>query len=162
MSLLTPGYIFHRSRVSVPREKFWDIQVAKIDSPTRQALCPDRPASVLLRHTLVTSALATQHSLKWLDAIVRMPTLFFLWCFARWINRAASSFSGTNRLRFALLGGQRKHKSFYDNSAQRSEDANLVCYQCLPADRYCQERAGYPEAVSLHAFLHNLEVNLFE
>ena len=32
-------------------------------------LCPGRPASVPLRHTIASSALATQHSLKWLDGV---------------------------------------------------------------------------------------------
>ncbi len=36
-----------------------------------------------------------------------MPTLFFLWRFARRKNSAAWSLPGTNRLRFALHGGQR-------------------------------------------------------
>ena len=31
--------------------------------------CPGRPASVPLRHTIASSALATQHSLKWLDGV---------------------------------------------------------------------------------------------
>ncbi len=34
-------------------------------------------------------ATPTQHSLKWLDAIVRMPTLFILCAIARRINSAA-------------------------------------------------------------------------
>ena len=55
--------------MSLPRERFWDIQVTKIDSPTRQPLCPGRPASVPLRHTIASSALATQHSRKWLDGV---------------------------------------------------------------------------------------------
>ncbi|MCU7916673.1 MAG: FKBP-type peptidyl-prolyl cis-trans isomerase, partial [Candidatus Thiodiazotropha sp. (ex Gloverina cf. vestifex)] len=29
-----------KSSVSLPRERFWDIRVPKIDSPTRQPLCP--------------------------------------------------------------------------------------------------------------------------
>ncbi|MEW7977290.1 MAG: hypothetical protein AB2814_07575, partial [Candidatus Sedimenticola endophacoides] len=29
-----------RPRVSLPRERFWDIPVPKIDSPTRQPLLP--------------------------------------------------------------------------------------------------------------------------
>ena len=56
--------------VSLPRERFWDIQVTKIDSPTRQPLCPGRPAYVPLRHTIAScSGLAPQHSLKWLDGV---------------------------------------------------------------------------------------------
>ncbi|WP_419600184.1 hypothetical protein [Thiolapillus sp.] len=35
--------------MSLPRDRFWDIQVSKIDSLTRQPLCPGRPASVPLR-----------------------------------------------------------------------------------------------------------------
>ncbi|MEW8074591.1 MAG: hypothetical protein AB2815_02060 [Candidatus Sedimenticola endophacoides] len=34
------------ARVSLPRERFWDIPVPKIDSPTRQPLLPDRPALI--------------------------------------------------------------------------------------------------------------------
>jgi len=36
--------------VPLPRERFWDIQVAKIDSPTRQPLCPGRPAVAAALH----------------------------------------------------------------------------------------------------------------
>jgi hypothetical protein len=38
------------STPSVPlsRDRFWDIQVAKIDSPTQQPMCPGRPASATL------------------------------------------------------------------------------------------------------------------
>ena len=32
-------------------------------------MSPGRPASVPLRHTIASSALATQHSLKWLDGV---------------------------------------------------------------------------------------------
>ncbi|MEW8075744.1 MAG: hypothetical protein AB2815_08245, partial [Candidatus Sedimenticola endophacoides] len=39
-SLIEPGDI---TRVSLPRERFWDIPVPKIDSPTRQPLLP-RPS----------------------------------------------------------------------------------------------------------------------
>ncbi|WP_419644411.1 hypothetical protein, partial [Thiolapillus sp.] len=35
----------HGSSVSLPRDRFWDIQVSKIDSPTRQPLLP-RPSCV--------------------------------------------------------------------------------------------------------------------
>ncbi|WP_419608003.1 hypothetical protein [Thiolapillus sp.] len=38
-----------QASVSLPRDRFWDIQVSKIDSLTRQPLCPGRPASVPLR-----------------------------------------------------------------------------------------------------------------
>gem|GEM_PF-6415499 len=55
---------------SLPRERFWDIQVPKIDSQTRRLLFPSRPASVPLRHTIASSALASQHSLKWLDGVL--------------------------------------------------------------------------------------------
>ncbi|MEW8076386.1 MAG: PilZ domain-containing protein, partial [Candidatus Sedimenticola endophacoides] len=46
---LTQGALFHgirlldQPRVSLPRERFWDIPVPKIDSPTRQPLLP-RPS----------------------------------------------------------------------------------------------------------------------
>ena len=42
-----PEYTVARTQcfgVSLPRERFWDIPVPKIDSPTRQPLCPGRPA----------------------------------------------------------------------------------------------------------------------
>ncbi len=68
--------------VSPPRERFWDIQVAKIDSLKQRSLCPNRPAPVPLRHTLVTSQLTTQHILKWLGAIfICLP------CFSSGISR---------------------------------------------------------------------------
>ncbi|WP_293653803.1 hypothetical protein, partial [Thiolapillus sp.] len=35
----------HLTSVSLPRDRFWDIQVSKIDSPTRQPLLP-RPSCV--------------------------------------------------------------------------------------------------------------------
>ncbi len=38
-------YCFAKSSVSLPRDRFWDIQVSKIDSPTRQPLLP-RPSCV--------------------------------------------------------------------------------------------------------------------
>ncbi len=37
------GHAFHKKGVSLPRERFWDIPVAKIDSPTRQLLLPRPP-----------------------------------------------------------------------------------------------------------------------
>ncbi|PUD97944.1 MAG: hypothetical protein C3L24_13690, partial [Candidatus Sedimenticola endophacoides] len=37
------GHLEMRTRVSLPRERFWDIPVPKIDSPTRQPLLP-RPS----------------------------------------------------------------------------------------------------------------------
>ncbi|WP_419611311.1 hypothetical protein [Thiolapillus sp.] len=50
--------------VSLPRDRFWDIQVSKMTHQRDNHYCPGRPASVPLRHTFVNSALATQHSLK--------------------------------------------------------------------------------------------------
>jgi hypothetical protein len=32
----------------LPRERFWDVQVVKIDSPTRQPMCPGRSAVAAL------------------------------------------------------------------------------------------------------------------
>jgi hypothetical protein len=37
--------------VPLPRERFWDIRVAKIDSPTRQPMCPGRPAVAAALHS---------------------------------------------------------------------------------------------------------------
>jgi hypothetical protein len=36
------------ANVSLPRDRFWDIPVAKIDSPTRQPMRPGHPASATL------------------------------------------------------------------------------------------------------------------
>ena len=53
------------SSVSLPRERFWDVPVAKIDSPTRQPLCPGRPASAARPHSpLVRGIPRLPH---WLD-----------------------------------------------------------------------------------------------
>ena len=55
-----------RVGVSLPRERFWDIPVAKIDSPTRQPLCPGTPCG--RRWTRPTHAEPnTAH--KWLDGV---------------------------------------------------------------------------------------------
>ena len=42
MPVPTPfeGFIEESTSVSLPRERFWDVQVSKIDSPTRQPLVP--------------------------------------------------------------------------------------------------------------------------
>ncbi|MEW7982691.1 MAG: hypothetical protein AB2812_07850, partial [Candidatus Sedimenticola endophacoides] len=40
LAQLTYGPLSDRSSVSLPRERFWDIPVPKIDSPTRQPLLP--------------------------------------------------------------------------------------------------------------------------
>jgi hypothetical protein len=51
--------------VSLPRERFWDFPVAKIDSPTRQPMCPGRPASAARSHApLVRGIPRLPH---WLD-----------------------------------------------------------------------------------------------
>ncbi|WP_419615102.1 hypothetical protein [Thiolapillus sp.] len=42
---LVPGRPMKNPSVSLPRDRFWDIQVSKIDSPTRQPLLP-RPSCV--------------------------------------------------------------------------------------------------------------------
>jgi hypothetical protein len=49
--------------VSLPRDRFWDIPVPKIDSPTRQPLGPGRPASVPLRHTIASLSMARSERL---------------------------------------------------------------------------------------------------
>ncbi len=52
--------------MSLPRERFWDIPVPKIDSPTRQPLCPGTPCG--RRWTRPTHAeLNSAH--KWLDGV---------------------------------------------------------------------------------------------
>jgi len=43
-------YIVLVASVSLPHDRFWDFPVAKIDSPTRQPLCPGRPASAARSH----------------------------------------------------------------------------------------------------------------
>jgi hypothetical protein len=79
-------------------------------------LCPGRPASVPLRHTIAGSVLATQHSRKWLDgvsdalayALRRLGT-----CRPQPTTgiRPRRRLPGTPRLRFALHGAQRNTRS---------------------------------------------------
>ena len=50
-----------------------DFGTSKSRKSTRKRddlLCPSRPASVPLRHTIASSALASQHSLKWLNGVL--------------------------------------------------------------------------------------------
>ena len=54
------------SGVSLPRERFWDIPVPKIDSPTRQPLCPGTPCG--RRWTRQTHAEPNTAN-KWLDGV---------------------------------------------------------------------------------------------
>jgi acetyltransferase-like isoleucine patch superfamily enzyme len=113
--------------VPLPRERFWDVQVAKIDSPTRQPLCPGRPASVPLRHTIARSALATQHSRKWLDGVSDALAYALRWPGtyrpqATTAIRPRLRLPGTTRPRFALHGAKRsKHENCFvleDNTVQ--------------------------------------------
>jgi len=54
-----------RGRRPSHRERFWDFPVAKIDSPTRQPMCPGRPASAARSHApLVRGIPRLPH---WLD-----------------------------------------------------------------------------------------------
>ena len=94
-------------RVSLPRERFWDIQVPKIDSQTRRLLCPSRPASVPLRHTIASSALASQHSLKWLDGVLDAYAASPLALAHDGYATSGARLLGTTSLRFALHGWQR-------------------------------------------------------
>ena len=102
---------------SLPRERFWDIQVSKIDSQTRRLLCPSRPASAPLRHTLASSVLATQCYLKWLDGVLDAYAASPLAQGTPGMLRAAARLLGTTDLRFALHGRQRsKRNSGADSS----------------------------------------------
>ena len=50
-----------------------DFGTSQSPKSTRQRdslLCPSRPASAPLRHTLASSVLATQYYLKWLDGML--------------------------------------------------------------------------------------------
>ncbi len=75
-------------------------------------LCPGRPASVPLRHTVARSALATQHSRKWLDG-VSDALAYALRRLGTSRPRATTAIRPrlrlprTTRLRFALHGAQR-------------------------------------------------------
>jgi hypothetical protein len=92
---------------SLPRERFWDIQVPKIDSQTRRLLCPRRPASVPLRHTIASSALASPHSLKWLDGVLDAYAASPLALAHDGYATSGARLLGTTSLRFALHGWQR-------------------------------------------------------
>ena len=49
--------------VSLPRERFWDIQVPKIDSPTQQPLCSDRPAVITIPYCIWQLSLLVHYSI---------------------------------------------------------------------------------------------------
>ena len=106
---------------SLPRERFWDIHVPKIDSQTRRLLCPSRPASVPLRHTIASSALASQHSLKWLDGVLDAYAASPLALAHDGYATSGARLLGTTSLRFALHGWQRVTKS-----ERLSADASFI------------------------------------
>ncbi|WP_419584463.1 hypothetical protein [Thiolapillus sp.] len=75
----------------------------KIDSLTRQPLCPSRPGHQTLRNNFASSLLL-RTCLPMTGRHVWMPTLFSLWRKARRENSADSRLLGTTSLRFALHG----------------------------------------------------------
>ena len=95
------------SSESLPRERFWDIQVPKSTRKRDDLLCPSRPASVPLRHTIASSALASQHSLKWLDGVLDAYAASPLALAHDGYATSGARLLGTTSLRFALHGWQR-------------------------------------------------------
>ncbi len=92
--------------MSLPRERFWDIQVPKIDSPTRQPLLPRPPCVRCFAPRPVCSRSKTPPAN---GLTLRSDAIFVSPARASTLreNSIASQLPGTNRLRFALPGGQR-------------------------------------------------------
>ena len=87
-----------------------DFGTSQSPKSTRQRdslLCPSRPASAPLRHTLASSVLATQCYLKWLDGVLDAYAASPLAQGTPGMLRAAARLLGTTDLRFALHGRQR-------------------------------------------------------
>ena len=71
----------------------------------RDAYCrPSLPASVPLRHTIASSALASQHSLKWLDGVLDAYAASPLALTHDGYAASGARLLGTTCLRFALHG----------------------------------------------------------
>ena len=95
----------------LPRDRFCT-SLCKIDSPTRQPMGPDRPASVRFRtaHCSKAARALLHHDSHNGSTAFRMRSLYAL---HRSLSVAIPAIqprlrlSGTNRLRFALHGGQR-------------------------------------------------------
>lgn len=64
------------SRVSLPRERFWDVPVLKIDSPTRQPLLAWPPSVRALRHAVASLRAVYAALPQWLNAVFRWLCCF--------------------------------------------------------------------------------------
>ena len=87
-----------------------DFGTSKSRKSTRKRddlLCPSRPASVPLRHTIASSALASHHSLKWLDGVLDAYAASPLALAHDGYATSGTRLLGSTSLRFALHGWQR-------------------------------------------------------